>query len=87
MPSHDGIDKMHSPNVAHILMVLEARQHKEKHLATRLHWFQRALNADFRNTYDKLAHQMGHSILPHQTTDRIKERHKKLHKLFSLGNV
>ena len=56
MPSHDDIDKMHSPNVAHILNVLEARQHKEKHLATRLHWFQRAVNSDFRNTYDKLAH-------------------------------
>ena len=56
------VDLMHTPQVAHLLKTLEARQNKERHLNTRIRLYQRTVNAHVTQQNDKVFN-MKHAII------------------------
>ena len=71
----------------HIARIMEARESKSKHIATRKQWMERQKNASYRNEYDRIRGELTHYKLGAVDRQKLQNREKELQMLFSSGNV
>ena len=77
----------HLRQIEHAAKQVEARESKTKNNNMRRVWLQRQNNANYRNEYDRMSHELGHYKIPYKTMSQLEARDEKLRKLFSSGNV
>ena len=77
----------HLRQIEHAAKQIEGRESKTKNNNMRRVWLQRQNNANYRNEYDRMSHELGRSKVPYKTMSQLEARDDKLRKLFSSGNV
>lgn len=71
----------------HLGKIIEARESKSKHIATRMNWLERQTNANYRNEYDRIRGDLQHYKLGSVDKRKLENRQNELHKLFSSSMV
>ena len=77
----------HLRQIEHAAKQIEGRESKTKNNNMRRVWLQRQNNANYRNEYDRMSHELGRYQIPYKTMSQLEARDDKLRKLFSSGNV
>ena len=77
----------HLRQIEHASKQVEARESKTKNNNMRRVWLQRQNNANYRNEYDRMFHDLDGKKFPFKTISQLEARDEKLRKLFSSGNV
>ena len=77
----------HLRQIEHAAKQIEGRESKTKNNNMRRVWLQRQNNANYRNEYDRMSHELSHYKIPYKTMSQLEARDEKLRKLFSSGNV
>ncbi len=77
----------HLRQIQHAAKTVEGRDSKTKNNNMRRVWMQRHNNANYRNEYDRMFHQLDGKKVPFQTMSQLEQHDEKLRKLFSSGNI
>lgn len=85
--SRSAIEKLHLNQLEHLARIIEARDSKSKHIATRRKWLERQDNANYRNEYDRIRGDLAHYKLGAVDRKKLENRQKELQQLFSSSMV
>ncbi len=85
--SRSAIEKLHLNQLEHLARIIEARDSKSKHIATRRKWLERQENANYRNEYDRIRGDLAHYKLGAVDRKKLENRQKELQQLFSSSMV
>ena len=83
----ENYQNKHMRQIEHAAKQIEGRESKTKNNNMRRVWLQRQNNANYRNEYDRMSHELSHYKIPYKTMSQLEARDEKLRKLFSSGNV
>ena len=85
--SRSAIEKLHLNQLEHLARIIEARDSKSKHIATRRKWLERQANANYRNEYDRIRGDLLHYKLGAVDRKKLENRQRDLQQLFSSSMV
>jgi hypothetical protein len=85
--SRSVIEKLHMNQLEHLARIIEAREAKSKHIATRRKWLERQTSANYRNEYDRIRGDLQHYKLGSVDKRKLENRQKELQQLFSSSMV
>ena len=83
----ENYQNRHMRQIEHAAKQVEARESKTKNNNMRRVWLQRQNNANYRNEYDRMFHELEGRKVPFQTISHLEKHDERLRKLFPSGNV
>ena len=87
--SREKLMKLRLRQMEHLARQLEARETLVKSINQRRQWLERQKISNYQNEYNRIRGDLSrmNTVVPNQTVDRLQNRAKHLHQLFSRGNV